>query len=182
MEQPGQSIEPKVVPFPGAAAAAPLGREAAAALVAGRVRRLRRVCGAMLGGVALLAAASLAAARAPATPGPVAIELPLVLAGFAMLLILATSRLQASILGRAGRGSPAAEPARAAAVVDAYARATTISFGLLAAAAALGPVIAAVTGTVRYALVICGAAALGMLARWPRHAAALGLLRRRGLA
>jgi hypothetical protein len=53
---------------------------------------------------------------------------------------------------------------------------------VLAAAAALGPVVAAVTGTARYGLVICAAAALGMLARWPRHSAVVWLLRRRGLA
>jgi hypothetical protein len=63
-------------------------------------------------------------------------------------------------------------------VAGAYTRATIVGFALLDAAAALGLAVAAVTGTARYALVICAAAALGMLARWPRRAAVLALLRR----
>ena len=79
----------------------------------------------------------------------------------------------------AAAGVPAAD---ATAIVGAYARATAIGFALLDGAAALGLAVAAVTGTVRYALVICAAAALGMLAHWPRRAAVVALLRGRGLA
>jgi hypothetical protein len=191
--------EPKVVAFPGAAGGmSKLDGGALAALLGGRIRGLRRVCGAMLGGVVLLAAASFVVVRVVAVPQAASTSLSLVLTFLAMLLILVTSRLQASILRRTGRGAAASDPsARGAAASDpapaplpavaagmlaAYARATRISFALLAAAAALGLVVAAVTGTVRYALVICAAAALGMLARWPRHSAVVWLLRRRGLA
>jgi hypothetical protein len=75
-----------------------------------------------------------------------------------------------------------AAPAVAAELVGAYARATIAGFASLAAAATLGLVVALVTAVPRYALVICGVAALGMLARWPRRAAAVRLLRQRGLA
>ncbi|MBV8201453.1 MAG: hypothetical protein JOZ15_12590, partial [Acidobacteria bacterium] len=75
----------------------------------------------------------------------------------------------------------ASAPAAAAELLGAYAGATIAGFAALAAAATLGLVVALVTAVARYALVICGVAALGMLARWPRRAAAARLLRQRGL-
>jgi hypothetical protein len=189
----GQAPEPKVVPFPAAPGAAPaaaaaptalpqLERTALAALIGKRVRSLQAVCGIMLGSVGFLAAASPIVARLGPPRPPAATGLSLALTCLAALLILATSRLQALVLARAGRGIPAPGPALAAEVVGAYVRATTLSFALLDTAAVLGLVVAAVTATGRYALVVCGVAALGMLARWPRRATVFGLLRRRGLA
>ena len=179
-----------------AAAAARRQRDAFAALPAARLRTLRRLCAAMLASVALLAAASLVVGRAPAPAAPVAAstELSLILTALAAALILIASRIQSTILRSGVRGARAALPAaarvgtvtasppaatlsaQAAVVAGAYARATIVGFALLAAAAALGLAVAAVTGTARYALVICAAAALGMLARWPRRAAVLALL------
>jgi len=160
---------------------------AVTALVGARLRVLRAVCGAMLAGVALLAGASVMVARLAAARPVASTGLSLTLTALTAVLILAASRLQAAILARAGRGAgearPGGEPRGVAAeVVGAWARATVAGFASLAAVAALGLVVAAVTGVARYALVICGVAALGMLARWPRRAAVLGLLRRRGLA
>ncbi len=188
MEQ-GQAPEPKVVPFPAPPGAMPGAapalsrpdRDALTALIGKRIRGLQAICGAMLGSVGLLAAASPIVARLAPAPRPAATALSLTLTCIAALLILATSRLQAFVLARAGRGVPVPGPAPAAELVGAYVRATAIAFALLDAAAVLGLLIAAVTATGRYALVICAVAALGMLARWPRRATVVGLLRRRGL-
>lgn len=180
-----------------AAAAARREREALAALLAVRLRTLRRLCAAMLASVALLAAASLVVVRtlAPAAPVAASTELSLILTAVAAAFILIASRIQSTILRSGVRGAQAALPAAArvgavassppgaafsaqAVVAGAYVRATIVGFALLDAAAALGLAVAAVTGTARYALVICAAAALGMLARWPRRAAVLALVRR----
>jgi hypothetical protein len=173
---------PKVVPFraPVAGAAARLDAATRAA-VDGRVRTLRLVAAAMLGGVALLVGASVVAVRVATAPPPSLRLLALVLTAAALIFILAASLLRAALFGdvgrAAGRGVPDAEPeARAAAVADAYALATTLSFALLDAAAALGLVAAVVTGSLAYTLVICGAAALAAALRWPRRAALARLL------
>ncbi|MBV8200773.1 MAG: hypothetical protein JOZ15_09130 [Acidobacteria bacterium] len=162
-----------------------LSGEAVTALVGRRLRILRLVCGALFASVVLLGAASVVVVKLVAARPVVSTTVSLTLTLLAAALILATSRLQASILARPGRGprpGPPAGPELAAAIAGAYARATVAGFALLAAAAALGMIVAGVTATLRYALVICGVAALGMLARWPRRAAILRLLRRRGLA
>jgi hypothetical protein len=179
------SLEP-VAAFPGPAASPGLlSGEAVTALVGSRLRTLRLICGAMLASVVLLAAASVVVVRLSAARPVVSTAVSLTLTLLAATLILATSRLQASFLARQGRGALPGAPAGpelAAAIIGAYGRATVAGFALLDAAAALGLIVAGVTATVRYALVICGVAALGMLARWPRRTAILRLLRRRGLA
>ena len=204
MEQ-GPGPEPVVATFPAAPGSAHgLGGEelpaagAVAALVGARLRILRIACGAMLLGVALLAVASVMVVRLRVVRPVASTGLSLTLTVIAAVVILAGSRVQAAILARAGRGiagePPSAGGARgvapgmaqlpgaAAAVVGAYAWATLAGFASFVAVAALGLVVAAVTAVARYALVICGVAALGMAARWPRRAAVLGLLRRRRLA
>ena len=204
MEQ-GPGPEPVVATFPAAPGSAHgLGGEelpaagAVTVLVGARLKVLRIACGAMLVGVALLAAASVMVVRLRVVRPVASTGLSLTLTVVAAVLILAGSRVQAAILARAGRGiageRPSAGGARAvapgmaqlpgaaAAVVGAYAWATLAGFASFVAVAALGLVVAAVTAVARYALVICGVAALGMAARWPRRAAVLGLLRRRGLA
>jgi hypothetical protein len=184
---PDTRTQPRVVAFPGAPAAPSLlGSERRAALVAQRSPALQVICGAVLGIAGLMAAASVVVVRVMTMPPATSTRQALALAGGAVLLIVVASRLQARILGNAGRGVPApptvaAAEALAAAILDGYARGTVVGFSLLAAAACLGLVIAVVTGSVRYALVICLAAALGMVARWPRRAAIEALLRRRGL-
>jgi len=211
MEQ-ASGPEPVVVTFPAvpgsaprpaggelAALAAPAAPAAITALAGARLRVLRVVCGAMLAGVALLAAASVIVVRSGMVRPVASTGLSLTLTLLAAVLIVAASRLQAAILARVGRGgggrpetggapalaaAPVLAAARSAAadVLGAYVWATIAGFASLAAAAVLGLAVAVVTGVARYALVICGVAALGMVARWPRRAAVLGLLRRRGLA
>jgi hypothetical protein len=183
--QLGQGFDPKVVAFPGAAGTAPkLDRAALTALLDGRLRTLQVVCGAMLGSALLLAAASYVVVHSVAVPPAPSTQLSLTLTVAALVVLLGASRLHAAILGRAGRGVVAAlNPAvAAAAALDAYGRATVVSYVLLDATAALGLTIAVVTGSVRYSLVIGGAAVFSMLLRWPRWRAMEGLLRRRGLA
>jgi hypothetical protein len=187
----GQSPEPKVVPFPAApgtpvgAFAAPtlsqLERHALTALIGRRVRRVQLACGMMLGSVGLLAAASPIVARLAPVPAAAASGLSLTLTCLAALLVLVTSRVQALMLARAGRGMQTPGAALAGELVGAYVRATAVGFALLDTAAVLGVLVAAVTAASRYALVICVVAALGMLARWPRRVTVFGLLRRRGL-
>jgi hypothetical protein len=62
-------------------------------------------------------------------------------------------------------------PSRAPAAVRlrAYSWATGVSFGMLAAAAALGAVVALGGKALFYGLVICLAALIAMVARWPRR-------------
>lgn len=188
--QPGHEL-PRVVAFPGTGGAAPkLDRAALAALLDSRVRTLQVVCGAMLGCAVMLGAASFVAVRSLAVTPTESTGISLILTVAAVVIILAASRLHAALLGRAGRrppvagGPPRSEPAPllVSAVMDAYGRATVISYVLLDATASLGLVIAAVTGSLRYSLVIGAAAVLAMLVRWPSFQAVVGLLRRRGLA
>jgi hypothetical protein len=187
--------EPKVVPFraPAGGAAAKLDA-ALRATVDRRLRTLQLTAGAMLGGVALMAGASVAAVRMAAEPPPPSLRLlALVLTAAGLIFILAASLLRAALFGemsRSGRAarelpppargaSGAAPPdpaAQAAAVGDAYALATTLSFALLDAAAALGLVVAVVTGSLAFTAVICGAAVLAAVLRWPRRATLSRLL------
>ena len=50
-----------------------------------------------------------------------------------------------------------------------YQRATILSFAALEAAALLGLLVALLSGKTSYGLVLCGAALLGMVSRWPRE-------------
>lgn len=184
--QLGQGYDPKVVAFPGNAGAPKLDRAAIQALLEGRLRMLQVVCGAMVGSAVMLAGASFVAVRSRAMPPDAGNQVSLTLTITAVVVLLAASRLHATMLARAGRavrGTLAGGvPAAASAVMDAYGRATVISYVLLEATASLGLVVAVITGNVRYSLVICAVAALSMLARWPRFAVVMGLLRRRTMA
>src|SRR5258707_12135866 len=93
-----------------------LERDAVGPLVGSRLRALRRICAAVLASVGLLAAASVAMARAHLVsplPAAASTELSLTLTAVAAVLILVTSRLQAATLGRAARRLPPASPAGA---------------------------------------------------------------------
>ncbi len=70
-----------------------------------------------------------------------------------------------------GDGSGGAAPPRVQAAdrLRAYSWATGVSFGMLALAAALGGVVAQQGKALFYGLVICLAALIGMVARWPRR-------------
>jgi hypothetical protein len=155
-----------------------------------RLRPLRVVCTALAAGV--LACAGLVAGLVPrGWAGPPAkapfSALSLALTFFAMILLLLASRLRGMILGQARRPalapraamSPPAPPAEDnGAMLAAYARATLLSFGLLAAVGGAGLAVGLLSGSALYGLVLCGAGFLGMLARWPRAAEVERLARR----
>jgi hypothetical protein len=69
----------------------------------------------------------------------------------------------------AHRWPPRPSRAPAAVRLRAYSWATGVSFGMLAAAAALGAVVALGGKALFYGLVICLAALIAMAARWPRR-------------
>jgi len=55
-------------------------------------------------------------------------------------------------------------------VLAAYAKATAANFAVLEGAAFLGLAVALLTGTASYGIILCLAAAFGMLTLWPRAA------------
>ncbi|HYG65135.1 MAG TPA: hypothetical protein VEL74_21320, partial [Thermoanaerobaculia bacterium] len=64
-------------------------------------------------------------------------------------------------------------------VLAAYRKGTLVSFALLDGAAVLGLVVALLSGNRFYGTVLCAAALLGMLTRWPRASEVDRLLRGR---
>jgi hypothetical protein len=104
--------------------------------------------------------------------------LPLSLTALAMILMLVASRLRGAIVRRAFP-SHSSLPVHEEAVIAAYQRATLISFVLLDAAAVLGLGVALLSGSALYGGVLCAAALIGMLVRWPRATELDRLLRGR---
>lgn len=97
--------------------------------------------------------------------------LPLSLTALAMILMLVGSRLRGAIVRRALPVDPRL-PLHEEAVIAAYQRATLISYALLEAAAVLGLGVSLLSGSSLYGGVLCAAALVGMLTRWP-HASEL---------
>ena len=165
--------------------------------IARRLRILGAVCAALTVAVLATAAAIGWAAAGPAA-GDLLASPPFasfLVAFGAMLLVLLASAVHGRILRRqvaaeleereaaedreAAEGPQAeeklaaenVEPPRtpAAARLRAYSWATGASFGMLAAAAALGAMVASAGKAPFYGLVICIAALFAMAARWPRR-------------
>ena len=140
----------------------PIGR------IAASLRPLRIVCGALAGAVALYAVLcwvlleGLAYRPQPGLPRSV----PVALTMFAMILILLSSRLRTNVLRKALAGGGLA-PVNLDRLLEAYRRATLISFALLEGAALLGMVVAFLSGTVFYGIALGGASLVAMLTRWP---------------
>lgn len=131
-----------------------------------RLAPLRPVCIALAASVALLVVLSwLLVRQMGGVPAPPALPLSLTL--FAAMLILVSSRVRSIILRRAFPRSPAL-PIDPEAVLDAYRRATLISFAILDAAAVVGVLVALTSRSAAYGAMICLASAFGMLTRWPR--------------
>ncbi len=105
-------------------------------------------------------------------------SLPLALTALAMILMLLGSRLRGAIVRRAFP-SHSSLPVHEEAVIAAYQRASLISFALLDAAAVLGLGVALISGSALYGGVLCAAALIGMLTRWPNAAELDRLLRGR---
>lgn len=144
-----------------------------------RLRPLRRLCAALAGGVVLVAALSwVLLGPAGVRPLPLPDAVPLAVTAAAAILILLSSRLRSSIVRRSFPTRPELQP-QPEAVLAAYRRATLVSFALLEGAALLGLMVALLSGRLLYGLVLCAAALLGMLTRWPRATEVDRLLRGR---
>jgi hypothetical protein len=107
-------------------------------------------------------------------PDPVLLSLT----GLTAILILLSSRVRTMVLRRSLPRNPAL-PINGDAVLGAYQRGTLLSFALLETAAVLGLLIALLSGRSSYGIVLCGAALIGMLTRWPREVEADRLMRGR---
>lgn len=138
--------------------------------IAASLRPLRIICGALAGAVAVYAVLSwvllegLAYRPQPGLPRSV----PIALAMFALILILLSSRLRTNILSKALAAGGIIAPVSLDQLLEAYRRATLVSFALLEGAALLGMGVALLTGTVFYGIALGAASLVAMLTRWPR--------------
>jgi hypothetical protein len=145
-----------------------------------RLRGVARLCAALLATAGVCAILSWTLTR-PGSWRPIPNLPPLVpltASLLAAVLILLTSRVRASILRPAFPRSPELK-AKPETVLAAYAKAAAASFALLEVAALLGLTVSLLSGAASYGIVLCVAAALGMLTRWPRAAEVDRLLRGR---
>lgn len=99
--------------------------------------------------------------------GKVPEALPLSLTFLAAVMILLASRLRTAIL-RSGLPSNRMIPADMGNLLSAYQRATLVSFAVLEIAALMGLLVALLSGSAFYGVVLCVASFLSMLLRWPR--------------
>lgn len=133
-----------------------------------RLRGVTRLCAALLGVAGVCAVLSWVLTR-PGTWRPIPHLpplVPLMASVLAAVLILLISRVRSSILRPAFPRSPELK-VQPGTVLAAYARAAAASFALLEGAALLGLAVALLSGSASYGIVICAAAAFGMLASWP---------------
>lgn len=110
--------------------------------------------------------------------GRVPDALPIALTFLSAVLILLGSRLRSALL-RAGLPANRALPVSWDNLISAYQRATLVSFAVLEAAAVLGLLVALLSGSSFYGVVLCLAAFLSMLLRWPKAQELDRLARRR---
>ena len=99
--------------------------------------------------------------------GKVPVALPISMTFLAAVLILLASRLRTAIL-RSGMPSNRMMPIDPGSLLSAYQRATLVSFAVLELAALMGLLVALLSGSSFYGLVLCVASFLSMLLRWPR--------------
>lgn len=99
--------------------------------------------------------------------GKVPAVLPVSMTFFAAVLILLGSRLRTAIL-RAGLPSSRLFPTDLNNLVSAYQRATLVSFAVLELAALMGLLVALLSGSSFYGVVLCLASLFSMLLRWPK--------------
>jgi hypothetical protein len=138
-------------------------------LVTGRLRSLRVVCTALAGTVLSYGIVGwfLIEGFQMHPFGKMPDALPIALTFFAAVLILLASRLRTAIL-RSGLPSMRGLPVDFVHLMGAYHRATLVSFAVLEAAALMGLVVALLSGSSFYGVVLCVVSFLSMLLRWPR--------------
>lgn len=129
-----------------------------------RLRRLRTACMILAATVLLYAVAGwfLIEGFQLRPFGRVPEVLPVAMTFFAAVLILLGSRLRTAIL----RGGLLSKDLGN--LVSAYQRATLVSFAVLEFAALMGLVVALLSGSSFYGVVLCLASFLSMLLRWPK--------------
>jgi hypothetical protein len=98
--------------------------------------------------------------------GKVPVALPISLTFLAAVMILLASRLRTAIL-RSGLPSNRLIPTDTGNLLSAYQRATLVSFAVLETAALMGLLVALLSGSSFYGMVLCVASFLSMLLRWP---------------
>jgi hypothetical protein len=148
--------------------------------LADRLRRLRMVCKALAAtvlGYGLLGWFLIEGFQLRPF-GKVPDALPVVLTFFAAVLILLGSRLRTALL-RPGLPSHRALPVSWDNLISAYQRATLVSFAVLEGAAVMGLLVALLSGSSFYGVVLCLAALVSMLLRWPKPTELDRLARRR---
>ena len=99
--------------------------------------------------------------------GEVPVALPISMTFLAAVLILLASRLRTAIL-RSGLPSNRMIPTDIGNLMSAYQRATLVSFAILELAALMGLLVALLSGSSFYGVVLCVASFLSMLLRWPK--------------
>lgn len=98
--------------------------------------------------------------------GKVPVALSISLTFLAAVLILLASRLRTAIL-KSGLPSNRLIPTDPGSLLSAYQRATLVSFAVLEIAALMGLLVALLSGSSFYGMVLCVASFLAMLVRWP---------------
>ncbi|HWM92084.1 MAG TPA: hypothetical protein VN493_15070 [Thermoanaerobaculia bacterium] len=134
-----------------------------------RLRRLRTACVVLAGFVLAYGVAGwfLIEGFQLRPFGKVPEALPLSITFLAAVLILLASRLRTGIL-RGGLPSNRMIPADLGNLMSAYQRATLVSFAVLELAALMGLLVALLSGSSFYGVVLCVASFLSMLMRWPK--------------
>lgn len=99
--------------------------------------------------------------------GKVPVALPISMTFLAAVLILLASRLRTAIL-RSGLPSSRMIPTDMGNLLSAYQRATLVSFAVLELAALMGLLVALLSGSSFYGVVLSLVSFLSMLLRWPK--------------
>lgn len=94
--------------------------------------------------------------------------IPISLTFLAAVMILLGSRIRTALLRSGLTTSLVSRQVELANLIPAYQRATLVSFAVLEAAALLGLLVALLSGSSFYGLVLCMASFFSMLLRWPR--------------
>lgn len=138
-------------------------------LLAGRMRALRTICRVLAGSVLAYGILGwfLVEGFQMSPFGKLHSALPIALTFFAAVLILLASRLRTALL-RTGLPSSRAFPTDLLTLASAYQRATLVSFAVLELAALIGLLVALLSGSSFYGVVLCLASFFSMVLRWPK--------------
>jgi hypothetical protein len=100
--------------------------------------------------------------------GKVPNALPISLTFLAAVMILLGSRIRTALLRSGLMANPLSRQVDLGNLIPAYQRATLVSFAVLEVAALMGLLVALLSGSSFYGLVLCLASFFSMLLRWPK--------------